>query len=115
MIHSEESKLEKSTFTGTCFSLGNSKAATTKVKENYIKTRNAFMIYFEAVVHSAWLNMLGDHTDIKESLESAKTEGKNGFLPRFRYVTKYTKPTLYHFTFKLSIYVKLLLDRILFK
>jgi hypothetical protein len=84
MIHSEESKLEKGSFTGTCFSLGNSKAATTNVKANYIKTRNAFVIYYEAVLHSAWLKMLKDYPIIKQELESAKVEGKEAFVSKLR-------------------------------
>ena len=84
LIHSQESKLEKATFTGTCYSLGNSKAATTNVKANYIKTRNAFIIYFEAVLHSAWLKMLKDYPIMKDELESARKNGKIAFLERFR-------------------------------
>ncbi|XP_063684324.1 uncharacterized protein LOC134818601 isoform X2 [Bolinopsis microptera] len=95
LIHSEESKLEKATFTGTCYSLGNSKAATTNVKASYIKTRNAFMIYFEAVLHSAWLKMLEDYPIIKEELESARKTGRIAFLERFRSdVTKLLKRLL---------------------
>ena len=87
MIHSEESKLEKATFTGACFSLGNSTAATTNVKANYTKTRNAFNIYYQAVLHSAWLKMLTDYPVIKDELESAKKLGKEAFLTKFRLET----------------------------
>jgi len=87
MIHSEESKLDKASFTGACYSLGNSKAATTKVKANYSKTRNAFIIYYQAVLHSAWLEMLNDYPVIKEELESAKKEGKEAFLTKLRLET----------------------------
>jgi hypothetical protein len=84
MIHSEDSKLEKETFTGACFYLGNSKAATTNVKANYIKTRNAFIIYYESSLHTAWFTMLKDYPDIKQQLDSAKAEGRDAFLSKLR-------------------------------
>ena len=84
MIHSEESKLEKASFTGACFSLGNSAAATTKVKANYSKTRNAFIMYYQAMLHAAWLKMLQDYPAIREDLISAKDLGKVAFLTKFR-------------------------------
>lgn len=94
MIHSEESKLDKATFTGACYSLGNSKAATTNVKANYIKTRNAFMVYYEAVLHSSWLTMLKEYPILKQELLSAKEEGKHEFLPKLRLLT-FLKLSLY--------------------
>ena len=86
MIHSQESKLEKATFTGACFSLGNSKAATTNVKANYTKTRNAFLIYFDAAIHAAWLQLIQNYPLFKEQLETARREGKKSFLEKFRRV-----------------------------
>ena len=42
----------------------NSKAATYNVKSQYQKTLNAFTLYWQAMLHSAYLNMLKDYTVI---------------------------------------------------
>ena len=74
LVHSEQSKLEKSSFPGCCHSSDNAKAATFKEKESFTKTWRAFDIYWQAMLHSAWLEMVNDHgveETITSTLESA--------------------------------------------
>lgn len=74
LVHTEQSKLEKSSFTGCCHSTGNAKAATNKDKDSYSKTWRAFDLYWQAMLHAAWDEMTRDHgvaDIIKETLESA--------------------------------------------
>ncbi|KAL5248214.1 hypothetical protein ACHWQZ_G017407 [Mnemiopsis leidyi] len=74
LVHSEQSKLEKSSFTGCCHSSDNAKAATFKVKDSFTKTWRAFDIYWQAMLHSAWLELVNDHgveETITSTLESA--------------------------------------------
>ena len=69
LIHSEYSKLDKSSFTGCCHSSQNPKAATYKVKDSFTKTWRAFTLYWEAMLHSAWKEMATEHADIIKSIE----------------------------------------------
>lgn len=76
-MHSEEAKLEKATFTGCCYSLGNSAAATYKVKTHYQKVLNAWTIYFEATLCASWDSFVSDFpqvTDRLKELIDAKNE-----------------------------------------
>ncbi|KAL5252834.1 hypothetical protein ACHWQZ_G015565 [Mnemiopsis leidyi] len=95
LVHSEQSKLEKSSFTGCCHSSDNAKAATFKVKDSFTKTWRAFDIYWQAMLHSAWLEMVNDHgveETITSTLESA---GPLAAVTQFRqYVDRMVKNVL---------------------
>lgn len=84
LIHSEKAKLERSSFTGTCYTLGNPQAASVNVKAHYSKTQHAFTLYWHAVLHSSWLTMVESHQGtVLEALSNAPL---NEAVEKFRYV-----------------------------
>jgi hypothetical protein len=85
LVHSEESKLSKATFTGCCFSLGNSKVATNKVKSQYQKALNSWTVYFEATLYTAWKTFTESHEVIMADLtERINSGNSSNFLSEFR-------------------------------
>ena len=83
LIHHDDLKLEKSTFTGCCYNLGNPKAATDNVKGNYNKCLNAFTMYWEATLHASYQRFVQEGTLADTVMEKGK-EGKDVFLPYFK-------------------------------
>ena len=87
LVHSEESKLEKASFTGSCYALGNPKAAVSNVKASYQKCLNAWNQYYKTMLMCAWDNMNTDHSDTKEKiLSTLETQGEESFLKELRFV-----------------------------
>ena len=85
MVHADEAKLEKSTFTGCCYALGNSTAATNAVKTHYQKTLNAWTVYFEAVLCAAWETFVEDHQGVQDTLNQLlHNQNKVEFLAQMR-------------------------------
>ena len=86
LVHSEEAKLEKATFTGCCYSLGNSSAATYKVKTHYQKVLNAWTLYFEATLCAAWDSFVRDYPGVTDTLKNLiDKKNKADFLTELRY------------------------------
>ena len=77
-LHSEESKLTKGSFTGCCWSTNNKKAASHDVKGHYIKSLNAFRVYWQAVLHNAY-NTMTKHHNVTLDFSS-----KDAFVNQFR-------------------------------
>ena len=87
LVHSDESKLEKASFTGSCYALGNPKAAIPNVKKSYQKCLNAWSHYWKAMLISAWENMKEDHPETKDRLAKALEEyGRDAFMTELRFV-----------------------------
>ena len=87
LVHSPESKLEKASFTGSCNSLGNPKAADYNVKKQYQKSLNAFEIYWKAMLMCAWRNMIKKNKMLGEGLATAKNRGEEHFIAELRFAS----------------------------
>ena len=85
-MHSEQSKLDKASFTGSCYALGNPKAATSNVKKTYQKCSNAWNHYWRAMLLCAWENMTENFPMVKEKLLEAREKGKDEFMIEIRSV-----------------------------
>lgn len=84
LVHSEEAKLDKASFTGCCYALGNPNAATKNVKKQYQKTLNAFNVYWRAMLLTAWDNLKADYPALLPNLQQSGNCGEAQFVKELR-------------------------------
>lgn len=86
VVNKPESKLEKASFTGSCYTLGNPKAAEANVKKHYQKSLSAWTLYWQGMLLTAWHKLIAEFPILQEKLSQAKEAGKEEFIRVLRLV-----------------------------